>query len=116
MLFATIVQILLVVFFNDYGLNLADLGAVNDAKYGAIYLYVPLVFVLMGVCGIGVNQSTSNVVRALSINDDHKKLRRLVFKEMLTSLIVSVVMVVLNILRLVIFYAIQFNDIKSQGL
>jgi len=116
MLLATIVQILLVVFFNKYGLNHTQLGTINDSKYAVIYLYAPLVFVLMAVCGVSVSQSTSNVVRALSINDDQKKLRRLVFKEMLTTLIVGGVMIVLNILRLVIFYAIQFNSVKGQGL
>lgn len=116
-LLATIAQILLVVFANAYDLNKVNgLGDVNSKAYGAVYLYLPLVFVVACLCGITINQSTSNVVRALSIKDDKKKFRKLVGKEIITSSLIALVVVVVNLVRLVIFYAVQFNDVKDKGL
>ncbi|ATG97633.1 magnesium transporter [Mesoplasma lactucae] len=116
LLLATIAQILLVVFYNAYGLGtlLADR---TTKEFAAVFLLSPMVIVIASVCGLTINQSTSNVIRGLSLEEsDKKEMKHLVNKELLTSVILAAFVVVINLVRLVIFYAAEFHEVSSENL
>ncbi|WP_146638234.1 magnesium transporter [Spiroplasma clarkii] len=120
MLSATITQVIITVFISIYikaSPRQADDWNPNDF---VTILLAPLITVLSSTSGIAGGQSSTMLVRAISLNEvQSRDFGRVMWKELRVGLICGTIVSVTNILRMIIVYAIQFEgnlDEKSYDL
>lgn len=110
LIIGSVAQILMIVFFNKYGVNINNLG---DKAFAAMVLLAPMAILLAGVVGVSASQSSTLMVRMLSLQEVKKKeIGKIVLKEFITSLLMAAVLIGFNVLRLVIIYVVEFKDLN----
>lgn len=110
----TITQILLIVFFNIYNINETTM---NPKGYYAIMMLTPMILLLSAIAGISGNQSATLIVRSISLHEiKDNKVRKILLKELIISFLIAQIIVALNVLRLVIIYAAQFQTLKDPAI
>ncbi|ATZ16647.1 Mg2+ transporter MgtE [Entomoplasma freundtii] len=112
----TISQILVILFWNAY--HVPNVNNVTDGKaFAAVVLFAPMMLILAGIGGISATQSSTVMVRAISINKVHKKdVYKVLGKETLVALWTGLILVVINIIRLILVYLVEFDDVESLAL
>ncbi|ATZ19016.1 Mg2+ transport protein [Williamsoniiplasma somnilux] len=114
LLLGTIGQILIIIFFNIYGINESTMDP--KAFYG-IMMLSPLVIVLAAIIGISGNQSATMMVRSLALHEIKREdIGKILLKEFLVSLLIALILVLINILRLIIVYSIQFEGLNHSSI
>ncbi|WP_027063579.1 magnesium transporter [Mesoplasma seiffertii] len=106
LILGTITQILLVVFFNIY----SSQDGTQSSSDQLLLLLVPMLLIVAGIAGSSGNQSALMMVRSLSLRQIHKKeVKEIILKEFTVSILITMPLVVINIVRLILIYLVQYN-------
>ncbi|AOG60050.1 Mg2+ transport protein [Spiroplasma helicoides] len=121
MLFATISQVIILLFMSLYELNSEEKNVYQNGwsiNYIVTILLIPLLTVIYGTSGFARSQSATMVVRALSLSEVYSKdILKIIWKELRVALITGIILVGVNFLRLIIIYSVQYKgDINHKEL
>ncbi|ATQ35374.1 magnesium transporter [Mesoplasma entomophilum] len=73
-----------------------------------VIMMIPILIVLAGVSGNIANQSSLMMIRSLALNQVHKKEIKTIFgKELLVGFLLGITLAFINVIRLLIIYAVQ---------
>lgn len=111
MVSATLSQIVISIFMTIYGVDSGD-GPLNtnNITYIVTMLLTPLLTVISGTAGNAGSQSSTMVVRALSLREvTTKDLARVMWKELRVASITGLILIAANFVRMIIIYAVQFQ-------
>ncbi|QHX36331.1 magnesium transporter [Spiroplasma sp. BIUS-1] len=104
MVSATLSQIIIYLFMKRYGFN-SDKGSII---YIVTMLLTPLLTVISGTTGNAGSQSSTMVVRALSLKEvETKDFARVMWKEFRVAIITGFILVSVNFIRMIIIYSIE---------
>ncbi|AUF83826.1 magnesium transporter [Mesoplasma syrphidae] len=108
----TITQILLVVFFGIYNKE-----ASQSNSDQLLLLLLPMILIVAGIAGSSGNQSALMMVRSLSLRQIHKKeVKEIILKEFTVSILITLPLVLINIVRLILIYLVQYKgDLSSSN-
>ncbi|ASP27846.1 Mg2+ transport protein [Spiroplasma corruscae] len=109
----TIVFLFLKLFISkDPNIKLMD---ISSGLFYIILMVLPVTNVVSSTSGNSVIQSSTMVVRAISLKEvKTNDYWRVLWKELRVSLITGIVLVIINLIRSLIFYSIQFKgDVSS---
>lgn len=83
----------------------------NNLKTGKeIIMMLPILIVVAGISGNIANQTSLMMIRSLALNQVHKKEIKTIFgKELVVGFLLGITLAVINVIRLLIIYAIQDN-------
>ncbi|ASZ08973.1 magnesium transporter [Mesoplasma chauliocola] len=80
----------------------------------SVIMMIPILIVVAGVSGNIANQSSLMMIRSLALNQIHKKEIKTIFgKEFVVGLMLGITLAIINIIRLLIIYAIKDNGTIS---
>ncbi|QGS51540.1 magnesium transporter [Spiroplasma tabanidicola] len=120
MVSATITQVIILVFMNLYGVTKEtasfDIGNNNfSISYVMAILLTPLLTVISGTTGNASNQSSTMIVRALSLKEvEPKDYWRILWKELRVSTTLGLILVAINFVRMIAIYAVEFKGNINQ--
>ncbi|AKX33738.1 Mg2+ transport protein [Spiroplasma litorale] len=115
---ATLTQTIIFLFLNLFikKSNLSnELLDVKGGLFFIVLMILPVTNVISSTSGNSVIQSSTMVVRAISLKEvSNRDLGRVLWKELRVSLITGMVLIVINLIRSLVFYAIQYRgDVSS---
>ncbi|WP_031542575.1 magnesium transporter [Mesoplasma photuris] len=115
LILGTITQILLIVFFDAYNMP-TNTNSTDGPEL--LMLLLPMVLIVAGVAGTSGNQSAMMMVRSLTLRQVHKKeVGEILLKEFLVSILITIPLILINVLRLVFVYLVQYDgDISGSEL
>ncbi|AVP49463.1 magnesium transporter [Williamsoniiplasma luminosum] len=109
----TITQILTMLFYNLYLGDVTSLDT-NSKGYVGIVLMAPMAIVIAGVVGLYGSQSATIMMRALTLREVKKKtIKTFLIKESITTMLVALILIVVNIVRILIIYVVQLGEINT---
>ncbi len=113
MISATFSQIIISVFIKIY--HSKSETNISDPSYIIMMLLTPLLTVISGTTGNAGSQSSTMIVRALSLKEvETKDYARVMWKEFRVAIITGIILVSVNFIRMVIIYSIEFKgDLKD---
>ncbi|WP_342252630.1 magnesium transporter [Spiroplasma endosymbiont of Amphibalanus improvisus] len=104
MISATLSQIVITCFTNLYNVDTSSDNS-NIINYIVNGLLIPMLPIISGTSGNAGSQSSTTVIRALSLRQvKTKEYGRVLYKELRVSLIVGLILITVNFLRMVIIY------------
>ncbi|ALD65992.1 magnesium transporter [Spiroplasma cantharicola] len=112
MLSATFSQIIISVFIKIYHSKSGSQGISdqNSISYIIMILLAPLLTVISGTTGNAGSQSSTMIVRALSLKEvETKDYARVMWKEFRVAIITGLILVTVNFVRMIIIYSIEFK-------
>ncbi|WP_338985245.1 magnesium transporter [Spiroplasma endosymbiont of Diplazon laetatorius] len=116
MVSATLSQIIISLFMEIYGVH--DNKEVVDGEninYIVTMLLTPLLTVISGTTGNAGSQSSTMIVRALSLKEvETKDFARVLWKEFRVASITGLILISVNFVRMITIYSIQFNGDLNQ--
>ncbi|WP_339034285.1 magnesium transporter [Spiroplasma endosymbiont of Cantharis rufa] len=108
MISATFSQIIISVFIKIYH-SKTEVN-ISDPSYIIMMLLTPLLTVISGTTGNAGSQSSTMIVRALSLREvETKDYARVMWKEFRVAIITGLILVLVNFIRMVIIYSIEFK-------
>ncbi|WP_342258664.1 magnesium transporter [Spiroplasma endosymbiont of Dioctria linearis] len=108
MISATFSQIIISTFIKIY--HSKSETTISDPSYIIMMLLTPLLTVISGTTGNAGSQSSTMIVRALSLKEvETKDYARVMWKEFRVAIITGLILVLVNFIRMVIIYSIEFK-------
>lgn len=96
-----ITNILMIVIFNKYN---------PTANSELLLMLVPLTLIISGVVACSANQTLLITGRAISLQQLHKKeIKTIFFKEIIVSIMLAITLVVINLIRMMCIYLIEYK-------
>ncbi|AGR41788.1 magnesium transporter [Spiroplasma diminutum] len=110
MITATLSQIVFSIFMHIYYVK--DTNNINNI---VMFLLTPLLTVISGTTGNAGTQSSTMVVRALSLREvETKDFTRVMWKEFRVALVTGLILVSVNFIRMIVIYSIEFKGDLSE--
>ncbi|WP_339021021.1 magnesium transporter [Spiroplasma endosymbiont of Atherix ibis] len=112
MISATLSQIIITIFMKIYSANQINNGqsSVSEISYIITMFLTPLLTIISGTTGNAGSQSSTMIVRALSLKEvETKDFARVLWKEFRVALITGLILISINFVRMVIIYSVEKN-------
>ncbi|AUM62333.1 magnesium transporter [Spiroplasma monobiae] len=119
MVSATLSQVIITLFLNIYhaGREVVNPESNNQIEYIVTMLLTPLLTVISGTTGNAGSQSSTMIVRALSLKEvETKDYARVMWKEFRVASITGLILVSVNFVRMVVIYSIQQKGDLNQAI
>ena len=115
MISATLSQLVLSAFLRVYGADDSNATQQNHLAYVAVVLLVPLLPVISGTSGNAGSQSSTMIVRSLSLQEVRPRdYFKIIWKEFRVGLCCGFILISVNVLRMVIINLAERTPINSE--
>ncbi len=114
MISATLSQVVISAFLGIYHANSANNSSENTKlAFIAVAYLVPVLSVISGTSGNAGSQSSTMIVRALSLKEVQvRDYARVLWKELRVALVAGFILMTVNFIRMVIIYLIQYKSLN----
>ncbi len=120
MLSATLTQIVIILFMKKYNIDtkVSSANGTWNITYIVTMLLMPLITVISGTSGNAASQTSTMVVRSLSLKEvEAKDFFKILWKELRVAFFVGLILILVNFVRMIVIYSVEYKgNINRQEL